>query len=69
MYDSDFRQSILLREMILYLNDQSAPWSWAITLLVLMILVRFVSIYFMAGAFGITAVFSGAGCLFWWKTM
>ncbi|XP_037080911.1 multidrug resistance-associated protein 5-like [Pollicipes pollicipes] len=52
--------SILLRQMIIYLNDQSAPVSRAVGLLVAMVVARFASVYFMAGAYGVTAVFTGA---------
>ena len=52
-------QSILLRQVMLYLNTGSEPVDKAILLLVAMAVVRFFSVYFMSGAFGITCVFTG----------
>ena len=58
-------QSILLRQVMLYLNSGSDQLRDAILLVLAMAVVRFFSVYFMSGAFGITSVFTGGYCTFY----
>ncbi|KAF0311377.1 Multidrug resistance-associated protein 5 [Amphibalanus amphitrite] len=50
--------SVLLRQVMLYLNSGSAPLEEAILLVVAMSVVRLFSAYFMSAATGITSVFT-----------
>ncbi|XP_043227096.1 multidrug resistance-associated protein 5-like [Amphibalanus amphitrite] len=52
--------SILLRQVMLYLNSGSEPVEKAILLVVAMAVARIFSVYFMSAAFGVTCVFTGA---------
>ncbi|KAF0311378.1 Multidrug resistance-associated protein 5 [Amphibalanus amphitrite] len=53
-------RSILLRQVMLYLNSGSEPVEKAILLVVAMAVARIFSVYFMSAAFGVTCVFTGA---------